>query len=349
MITESSTHEKFKVRKEDLYAHLVFWLIYFIYLIWSDYFRNTFPVVVLNSFIYLVITAVLVYGNIAFMVPPLLYKGRYAAYLANFIVLILAGSTARYCVYSFFLPSNELSEFPGLYVYFSWFFKTAFEVSAISSLKIIQDRLSTKQNLQSVEKQRSEAELKFLKAQMSPHFLFNTLNNIYFLIRKDPSKASDSVLKLSEILRFRLYGTNDSKILVEGEIKYIRNYIELELLRYEGRLTVDFTVDGSEIPFMVEPFFFLDFVENAFKHNSILTEPSGWIKINFQITKSRVEFQIKNSCEIPDEDEVRKPSDRIGIGMPNIRKRLQLLYPDKHELKVEKNDHVFSVSLSINP
>jgi two-component system LytT family sensor kinase len=349
MASDSVLYEKFRIRREDLPAHLFFWFIYFVYLIWGDYYQNPFPTVLLDSVIYLLITSSLVYTNIIFLIPPLLYKGRNPAYLAFFIALILGGSTMRYGVYTFFLPSTELRQFPGLYVYFSWFFKTGFEVAAISSLKIIQDRISTKENLQTVENKRFEAELKFLKAQMSPHFLFNTLNNIYFLIRKDPSKASDSVLKLSEILRFRLYGTNDSKILLEGEIKYIRNYIELELLRYESRLTVDLVVDGGEIPFLVEPFFFLDFVENAFKHNSILTDTKGWIKIKFVISKSRVDFQITNSCETLDEDEERRPGKKGGIGMPNIKQRLQLLYPDKHELKVEKNAHIFSVSLSIFP
>jgi two-component system LytT family sensor kinase len=349
MLTEDATFEKFRIRREDLVAHIVFWFMYFIFLVWSDFYQSSFSHILLTSFIYLFIIAILVYTNIVLMVPSLLYKGRYAAYLAYFIALVLAGGTSRYWVFTYFLPSNELTQFPGLYVYFNWFFKTAFEVAAISSLKIIQDRLLTKENLQAVEKQRSEAELKFLKAQMSPHFLFNTLNNIYFLIRKDPSKASDSVLKLSEILRFRLYGTNDSKILLEGEIKYIKNYIELELLRYEDRLIVDFEVDGGEVPFLVEPFFFLDFVENAFKHNSILTETNGWIRIKFNITRSRVDFEIRNSCEVPEEEEHQKPSKRVGIGMPNMRKRLQLLYPDKHGLKVEKNDQEFSVTLSIIP
>jgi len=341
--------DKFRLKREDLLAHLLFWVIYFTYLIWGGYYQNPFPTVFLDSFLYLVITAGLVYINILFMLPPFLYKGRNAAYLAYFIALVLGGSTLKYWVDTLVLPANELQQFPGLYIYFSGFFKTAFEVAAISSLKIIQDRLSTKENLQSVENKRFEAELKFLKAQMSPHFLFNTLNNIYFLIRKDPSKASDSVLKLSEILRFRLYGTNDSKILLEEEIKYIRNYIELELLRYEGRLTVDLIVDGGEIPFLVEPFFFLDFVENAFKHNSILTDTKGWIKIKFVISKARVEFLITNSCETPDEEEERRPGKKGGIGMPNIRQRLQILYPDKHELKIEKSHTMFSVALSIFP
>ncbi len=354
MLAEFQIPEPVRLRRPDVVPHLVFWGLFFLYLIWDSYYDNTLEVILLQSVFYLLITGMLVYVNILWMVPNYLYTSRYPAYLGLFAMLILIGSTSRYYVNTFFVPIPETRQFPGIYLYFRRFFMTSFEVSAITALKILQDRFRARTDLRQMEKQKLETELKFLKAQMSPHFLFNTLNNIYFLIRKDPEKASDSVLKLSDILRFRLYGVKESRVQVEGEIKYILNYIELEQLRYEGRLTVTFKQEGEKIPFLVEPFFFLDFVENAFKHNSIMSEPSGWIRIGFAIATGRIDFTIENSCQIPDEEEENRPEEVMrtkegGIGMPNIRKRLELLYPGKHELIITKKNHIFSVSLSLFP
>ena len=345
-MTQNTFPEVFKTKKSKITSHVVFWVVFFIYLIWDAYFENTLLIVMFDSLIYLAITAVLVYTNILFLVPKFLYKRKYFTYIVLFLFLLFAGSGSKQYAYTFIIPAADAHEYSITYMFFNWFFRTLFEVAAISSIQIFQDWVYTKENLQKVEKERLEAELKFLKAQVNPHFLFNTLNNIFFLIKKNPDKATNSVLKLSEMLRFRLYETNGHKISVQKEIEYIRNYINLETLRNEDKLSVNFSAEGEHIIHDIEPFIFLDFVENAFKHNTATIEQKGSITIKFNITDHQISFLIENTINKIAQQENENENSK-GIGLPNIRKRLELMYPQKHLLVIQKKFNTFIVQLDI--
>jgi LytS/YehU family sensor histidine kinase len=335
--------EKLSSKRTDILLHILFWILFYLYLVWDDYFENPLYIVLFDSLIYFLITSLLVYVNIFLLVPKLLYEKKYLFYFACFVILLCIGSASKVYAYTYIIPSDDLAKHSVLYMFFNWLFRTLFELTGISSIKIIHDRIVTTDRLQRAEKQRHKAELKFLKAQVNPHFLFNTLNNIFFLIKKNPEKASDSVLKLSEMLRFRLYEIGNTQISIEKEIEYIRNYIELEKLRSEDKVSVEFTVKGETHVKKIEPFIFLDFVENAFKHNGAKVERRGWIKITFNVKSDSVVFRVENSKN----EAFKNSNENKGIGILNIRHRLNLLYPQKYKLNIHEDNNTYIADLTI--
>lgn len=190
------------------------------------------------------------------------------------------------------------------------------------------------------EKQRSELDL--LKSQINPHFLMNTLNNLYSLVYKGSDKASEAVLKLSDIMRYMLYETKNDLVPLEQEIGYLRSFIDLQMLRLSNKGVVDFNVTGATEGRQVAPMLFIPFVENAFKHGNKQHE-SHAIRISFNINEERIHFEITNLKLSIETDKDRES----GIGLANVKKRLLLQYPDKHQLSIEENSHTFSVNLVI--
>lgn len=200
------------------------------------------------------------------------------------------------------------------------------------------------QKLSKIEEEKKSMELKVLKNQLNPHFLFNTLNNLYALTLKKDEKAPEVISKLSEILDFVLYRCNDQFVDIEKEIKLLNNYIALEKLRYdENRLIISFShkVDNTT---KITPLILLTFVENAFKHSVINETKRAEIKINLETVNNQIVFTVNNTKP---QNELTKSVDLHGIGLKNIRKQLELLYPKKHLLLIEDDEQKFDVKLTL--
>jgi LytS/YehU family sensor histidine kinase len=178
---------------------------------------------------------------------------------------------------------------------------------------------------------------------MQPHFLFNTLNNIFFLIKRNPDKAEESVIKLSELLRYRLYVAADEKVNINDEINYTKNYLDLQRVRYGDEIQITFTENGK-CGMMVEPFIFMDFVENCFKHARPSISGEVYIDIRFELKPNTVLFYAVNSVN---EEEIQQKLKTGGIGINNIIKRLNILYPAQHHLIIEELLGKFKVQLEI--
>ncbi|RFS17768.1 sensor histidine kinase [Emticicia sp. C21] len=191
-----------------------------------------------------------------------------------------------------------------------------------------------------IEKQ--EAELNYLKSQTNPHFLFNTLNNIYSLARDKSDLAPESILRLSKILRFMLYETSGAYIAIEQELKIINDYIALEQLRYDETLNVSFNYDIEDMKQAVPPLLLMPLVENAFKHGVSETRSQPFVDIHLSVRNRELVFHVKNSSEISDEGKVKE-----NIGLSNLRRQLELLYTD-YKLSVQQGDSVFTSILKIN-
>ena len=224
----------------------------------------------------------------------------------------------------------------------SSFIDILFIVGIFVALK--QYRLSQriKEKEKNLVKEKLEAELKFLRTQTNPHFLFNTLNNIYALARKKSDETADVVMKLSKLLRFMLYESKNNSITIAEELRVLNDYIELERIRYNERLTILFTrsIDDETQP--IAPLILLPFVENAFKHGASETRFTSFIYIHVQLLRGQLIFTIENSKE----DEGKEPI-RENIGLSNVRRQLELMYPEHHiDLDIEKT--VFKVTLTIN-
>jgi LytS/YehU family sensor histidine kinase len=194
-------------------------------------------------------------------------------------------------------------------------------------------------------KEKAEAELSFLKSQINPHFLFNSLNSVYFLIDKSNSEARNALHKFSEMLRYQLYEIKDEKIPIEKEISYIQDYIDLQRLRRDEKCSVKINIDEDVKNFFIEPLLLVPFVENSFKHLSHFSdEKLNEIKINLARENGEMRFFIKNTTEEKRVNEVKKYG---GIGLSNIKRRLELLYPKKHELVINEHDGWFDVQLKM--
>lgn len=195
---------------------------------------------------------------------------------------------------------------------------------------------------QELEKENQESKLALLRNQINPHFLYNTLNNIDALIKEDHEKASQSLIKLSYIMRYMLNDKQTELVLFKDELEYTRNYISLEKLRLKNQNFINFNIDDNHEELRVAPMIFIPFIENAFKH-SVDSNCENGISINFTINKNIITFICENYIDNLDTEKDKSH----GIGLHTVKKRLELLYPNKHNLVIDKNDTIFKVKLVI--
>jgi sensor histidine kinase YesM len=203
--------------------------------------------------------------------------------------------------------------------------------------------MQLKQAEQQLRIEKQEAELNYLRSQTNPHFLFNTLNNIYSLARDKSELAPESIVRLSKILRFMLYETSGNYISIEQELKIITDYIELEKLRYDETLRINFNYDIEDMKQSVPPLLLLPLVENAFKHGVSETRDQPFVDIHLSVKNRQLSLVVKNSSEtISSQTEVKE-----NIGLSNLRRQLQLLFKE-YDLSLQQGNHIFTAQLKIN-
>jgi len=193
-----------------------------------------------------------------------------------------------------------------------------------------------------LETEKLNAELKFLKAQINPHFLFNTLNNLYYLSTIKSDTAPLVISKLSEVMRYMIYDSNYEKIALAKEIEYMQHYISLERLRLKEGIPLEFEVAGTT-DMLISPLILMTFLENAFKHGLSNSSDQCWIKARLEISDTCLIYTIKNSKV----KTIKHPEDGEGIGLKNVKRRLDLSYPGKHQLNIEDQENFYSITLSI--
>jgi two-component system, LytTR family, sensor kinase len=195
-----------------------------------------------------------------------------------------------------------------------------------------------------LEKEKLNSELAMLKNQVSPHFFFNTLNNIYSLINLDSAKAQESVHKLSKLMRYLLYESEQGKCSLSDEIAFMEHYIDLMKLRLNEKVKLSIEFPSEHPDLKVPPLLFVPFIENAFKHGISYREPS-FVKIKLVVVDSTINLLVINSRV---SHAIEKDGIHSGIGLPNVKKRLQLLYPNHHHLKIKETDKEFSIALTLD-
>ncbi|GEN77181.1 sensor histidine kinase [Chryseobacterium hagamense] len=206
------------------------------------------------------------------------------------------------------------------------------------SVKFMLRYRDEKQNALQLQKEKSELELKALKAQLNPHFLFNTLNNIYSLSITGSGAVPQSISRLSDILDYLLYHGQKERGSIAEEMKIIKDYIALEMLRYDERLDIEM-VEKIEFPGLIPPLLYLSFVENAFKHSAEKTSGTVTISISVRTDENNAIFTVDNPLFENDQN------NDTGIGLENIRRQLNLYYPNRHSLEIKQTDNRFSVGL----
>ena len=328
-------------------AYLSFWLLH--ELINRD---HTFFERVVNNIWRLFYVMVLIYTLFEYAIPYTLLKRRFI--IVNIILAI--AFIFIYCMFfSFGLYTWRIIGIGlGIYTSLTTFESTKHAISEqmaysmmtlcfVGIIRHIYNYLKLKQSAQKLRIEKQSAELNYLKSQTNPHFLFNTLNNIYSLARDKSDLAPESILRLSKILRFMLYETNGAFIAIEQELQIISDYIELEKLRYDESLSINFNYDVEDMKQAIPPLLMIPLVENAFKHGVSETRGRPFIDIHLSIKQRQLLFTVKNSSEQSPGDTVIKEN----IGLSNLRRQLELLYKD-YNLSVSQGNSVFTASLKIN-
>jgi sensor histidine kinase YesM len=195
-----------------------------------------------------------------------------------------------------------------------------------------------------LEKQAAEAELHYLKSQINPHFLFNTLNNIHTLVYKQAATAPDAVMQLASLMRYMIYESNAPTVPLSRELQYLQDYINLQQLRYKQGPIVDLQMTGEMGAFRIAPLLFIHLLENAYKHSPAQLAP-GDLKLHVQVRHDTLIFSIQNPIA---KTQVEFFEKHDGIGLPNVRKRLALLYPDRHSIDIHNTGETFAVVLTVH-
>jgi len=339
--------------------HLPVWCLYH-YLWWTVAVANPLkaaasifssPLALVFIF-YVVFQAAAVYINLYYLVPKYMEKSRFIAYSTCLVLTILSASLCIVAGYyiTAAVAHQTVSRLFGAGTCFFYFSGRALPSTVASTtlalcIKLIIERVTSLHRQQLQEKQRLEAELQFLKYQFNPHFLFNSINSIFFLINTNPKIASSSLSKFSELLRHQLYDCNEERIPLSKEVNYLQNFIGLEKLRRK-KLEVVFTINPEHTGhLLIAPFILMTFVENAFKHVSRHKDQPNEIQVQISLAARELHFTVCNTVTPREKDQ-----DVLhygGIGLQNVKRRLDLLYGEKYSLEIENMDSSFSVKLCI--
>lgn len=293
------------------------------------------------------ITALCFYSNYLFVAPELFLKKNYFKSGLFVVLTFIALVCWRYAVeFWFFKPVLGFDNYKGNSItaefYITNIFYYYFPVYFIYGIMYFftENWYQSKQRQQELVKEQATAELTFLRSQINPHFLFNSINDIYSLIYKGSELAPVALLKLSEILRYMLQDSKDEFMLLQSEIKYLENVIELQRISAKGNVFIEFSIEGYIGNQKIATLLFISFTENAFKHG-ILTNPKNPVKIRLKATNSNIQFTIQNKKNIDQKDKTG------GIGLNNVRRRLLLLYPNGHNLIINDEGDFYKIDLTL--
>ncbi len=303
--------------------HLLAWIIYIALVYNGNASRFSFNGFLLHYGLIISSHLIIFYLNYFYLLPKVLSQMQLFLFLiANFIVI----SILSLLITSILGPFN-LTHLFFRYINITWFLilSVIIRFSADLYLKMQKDKER--------ENEQLKTELSFLKAQINPHFLFNALNNLYALALKGSPITAENILKLSAIMRYMLYETNDEKILLSKEIEIIQTYIALHELKNKTQEGIDFIVHGKIDSVTIQPLLLLPLIENIFKHG---TYP---IRIYFEVTENTFQMQLNNKLRVPSNQHIG------GVGLQNLRRRLDLIYKDNHELTLKQTKDNFNVSL----
>lgn len=290
--------------------------------------------------------AIPLYLSRKYLLPTLLYQQKNRKFILLFFITLFTSALLVF-VAGYFVLNNGTKEFRWLYfepvnITFNVLFFIAFPTVTALGFKILGDQIKTKVAYEQALKEKKQAELDYLKSQLNPHFLFNAINTMYFQVDESVADAKKTMVQFSEMLRYQLYECSTEFIAIEKEITCLNNYIALQLLRKDANYQVKFAHDGVE-NFEVPPLLLIPLVENAFKYLSNYEDRTNNINIRMTNNGMLFDFVISNTTE---SNNINSALDLSGgIGISNVKKRLELLYPVKHSFTVIEKENLFTVKL----
>ncbi|MFN0255937.1 sensor histidine kinase [Pedobacter ureilyticus] len=305
---------------------------------------------VIDYLIFGSINVAVFYINYIVLIPELIKKRKqYLWYIICFILLIVASvgiklgvallnpeSVLQYTTDDGKVQSISTANYVVTVIFIAGFF-----LVSSSIIKFAVDWFSNERIQRNLESEKKDMELQFLKSQLNPHFLFNSLNNIYSLAYQKSDKTADAILKLSEIMRYMIYESNDSWVSLDKEVEYVESYVELQKLRFKDGAAVEISINGVIDGQKIVPLILISFVENAFKHG-VANDAEDPIKINIIANQKILHFSVSNKKNTTNKDAIG------GVGLNNVERRLQLLYPDRYKLNIVNSATHYTTELMLD-
>lgn len=337
--------------RKRIYRHLLLQLVVFfitINVFWDTPDELIITPARIRSWIgYFLLIDILIYVNAYVLVPRFLLKGRLLLYLITVFALILVSIVTLGSLQTLFddtrfedLPSSQSVIWLNI---LSSTISTGLLVAGSSAMMLFKHWISNNQRVSELEAATLQSELKFLKSQINPHFLFNMLNNVYVLIRKGRDEAADVLFKLEDLLRYQFNDSAQDRIQLSSDIRFMSDFLNLEKIRRD-KFNYTISKEGDINSVWLPPLLFIPFVENAVKHNTD-GENASFVYLSFNVQDNRLTFRCENSKPAEEEEK----DNRIGgLGLKNIRRRLDLLYPDRHSLEIIEDKQSYIVNLHLD-
>ncbi|MDB5014097.1 MAG: sensor histidine kinase [Daejeonella sp.] len=331
------------------FQHILFWCCMLMFQTFIDAsYSLEFSKFLIIQLFRLPVALLVVYFNLYFLLPRFLLKNKYAAYLGSlFTSMIFAGILQRFVVVYFIVP---IYPFYCTLNFFN-FYIIGYDIIAIypvvaltSAIKLLRNWYKVQSRHQELEKESMDAELKFLKTQINPHFFFNTLNNLYALTLIKSDDAPKVVLKLSGLMDYMLYEGNAPYVSLKREVEHVENYLALEKLRFGDRLDLKLNINGELGDKEIAPMLILPFLENSFKHGVSELIQNCFVYIDLIVLKDELILSVENSK--PDESAAAKEKECIGL--KNVKRRLDLLYKNRFRIDIVDNTSSFKVVLNLS-
>jgi len=337
-------------RNRVFLLHLSFWCVYLSFnlyqitvfqrargIAWGELF--------MSATVQLIFTMLIAYLNYFYTWPRFLSSKNIWKYVAEFSIPFALLITARVHLHRYLIDGYTHEN---NYFYSSFFIVqvtavTLFIVLFVGMLRFAVDWFEFESRKKEVENERLIAELNFLKAQINPHFLFNTLNNLYYLAYTKSENTTEVIAKLSQMMRYMIYDSNHPRVLLSKEIEYMQNYISLERLRLNNQIPINFKIEGETENIWIAPLIFITFLENAFKHGVSNNNSKAWVNISIQLRGNACTYIVENS-KVPG---LPNDAGKSGIGLQNVKRRLELSYPNNYVIKMHETADMYFVQLDL--
>lgn len=340
----------FLYRNRVILLHVSFWCVYlsfFVYQI-TSYRRREFELseAFVHAGVHVAFHMAIAYLNYFVLLPRFLERKKPWVYLIEFVVPFIVLLFVRIQVQRYMVDGYTHREH---YFYSTIYIvqtaaTTLFIVLFVGMLRFAKDWFEFEAKKKEVENEKLMAELNFLKAQINPHFLFNTLNNLYYLAYTKSDNTTEVIAKLSQMMRYMIYESNHPKVLLSREIEYMQSYVSLERLRLNNQIPIGFEVKGNPESVKIAPLILITFLENAFKHGVSGNNPKAWVNLTIELRDKECTYRVENS-KLPSVNS--EAGEKSGIGLQNVKRRLELSYPNQYQLTVNDTADKYSIELKL--
>jgi len=343
-----TTMQDFFKKHKITIIHLTFWAVYFSFFFYQISFGGDKERPTADSlreaFVHVLFVVIIVYINYSFLLPRFLKDHRFVKYILSFAFFFCLVTGTYIFIKRVETEGTWIHElFTSVRFMVHYSLTVLFIVVFISMFRFVEEWFGIEARKREIENEKLNTELRFLKEQINPHFLFNTLNSLYYLATIQSPNTPEVIVKLSRMMRYMLYDSNRAKVTLQQEIEYMQNFIELEKMRIGKPVPITFDTKGPLSSIYIVPLILNTFLENAFKHGLNNHSSDGFIRVKIHADPEHLTFVAENSK--PESPDIKEKS---GIGLQNVKRRLELSYPGKHTLDITEDKHTYKVHLTLD-